>query len=74
MHTGSWSLVNCLAGSLYEALYKVLMNINGAAVGLTDGLGHGDRCIRVIPRQIETKDYMTFSYSLSMPCILYKGD
>ena len=28
MHTGLWSLVNCLAGSLYEALYKVLMNIN----------------------------------------------
>ena len=28
MHTGPWSLVNCLAGSLYEALYKVLMNIN----------------------------------------------
>ena len=28
IHAGSWSLVNCLAGSLYEALYKVLMNIN----------------------------------------------
>ena len=28
IHTGSWSLVNCLAGSLYEAFYKVLMNIN----------------------------------------------
>ena len=28
IHTGSWSLVNCLAGSLYEALYRVLMNIN----------------------------------------------
>ena len=28
MHTGPWSLVNCLAGSLYELLYKVLMNIN----------------------------------------------
>ena len=28
MHTGLRSLVNCLAGSLYEALYKVLMNIN----------------------------------------------
>ena len=28
IHAGSWSLVNCLAGSLYEAFYKVLMNIN----------------------------------------------
>ena len=28
IHAGSWSIVNCLAGSLYEALYKVLMNIN----------------------------------------------
>ena len=28
IHAGLWSLVNCLAGSLYEALYKVLMNIN----------------------------------------------
>ena len=28
IHTGPWSLVNCLAGSLYEAFYKVLMNIN----------------------------------------------
>ena len=28
IHAGSWSLVNCLVGSLYEALYKVLMNIN----------------------------------------------
>ena len=28
IHAGSWSLVNCLAGSLYEALYKVLTNIN----------------------------------------------
>ena len=28
IHTGPWSLVNCLVGSLYEALYKVLMNIN----------------------------------------------
>ena len=28
IHAGSWSLVNCLMGSLYEALYKVLMNIN----------------------------------------------
>ena len=28
IHAGPWSLVNCLAGSLYEALYKVLMNIN----------------------------------------------
>ena len=28
IHAGSWSLVNCLAGSPYEALYKVLMNIN----------------------------------------------
>ena len=28
IHAGSWSLVNCLAGSLYEALYRVLMNIN----------------------------------------------
>ena len=28
MHTGLWSLVNCLVGSLYETLYKVLMNIN----------------------------------------------
>ena len=27
-HAGSWSLVNCLARSLYEAFYKVLMNIN----------------------------------------------
>ena len=51
IHLGSWSLVNCLAGSLYEALYQVLMNINEAAVGLTDGLGlDGDQFIRVIPR------------------------
>ena len=28
IHAGLWSLVNCLAGSLYEAFYKVLMNIN----------------------------------------------
>ena len=28
IHAGSWSLVNCLAGSPYKALYKVLMNIN----------------------------------------------
>ena len=28
IHAGLWSLVNCLVGSLYEALYKVLMNIN----------------------------------------------
>ena len=28
IHAGSWSLVNCVAGSLYEELYKVLMNIN----------------------------------------------
>ena len=28
IHAGPWSLVNCLAGSLYKALYKVLMNIN----------------------------------------------
>ena len=28
IHAGSWSFVNCLAGSLYEAFYKVLMNIN----------------------------------------------
>ena len=28
IHAGSRSIVNCLAGSLYEALYKVLMNIN----------------------------------------------
>ena len=28
IHAGSWSLVNCLAGSLDEALYRVLMNIN----------------------------------------------
>ena len=27
IHAGSWSLVNCLAGSLDEALYRVLMNI-----------------------------------------------
>ena len=41
IHAGSWSLVNCLVGRPYKALYKVLM----------DGLGlDGDRCIRVIPR------------------------
>ena len=28
MHTGSWSLVNCWWEGSYEALYKVLMNIN----------------------------------------------
>ena len=28
IHAGLWSLVNCLAGSPYKALYKVLMNIN----------------------------------------------
>ena len=28
IHAGPRSLVNCLAGSLYEAFYKVLMNIN----------------------------------------------
>ena len=28
IHAGSWSLVYCLAGSLYKAFYKVLMNIN----------------------------------------------
>ena len=50
IHAGLLSIVNCLAGSLYEALYKVLMNINEAAVGLTDGLGlDGDWCIHVIP-------------------------
>ena len=28
MHTGLWSLVNCWREGSYEALYKVLMNIN----------------------------------------------
>ena len=53
IHEDSWSIVNCLVGSLYEALYKVLMNINEAAVCFMDGLGlDGDRCIRVIPRHL----------------------
>ena len=51
IHAGSWSKVNCLAGSPHETLYKVLMNINEAAVGLMAGLGvDGDRCICVIPQ------------------------
>ena len=67
IHTGSWSKVNCLAGSLYEALYKVLMNINEVAVGLTDGLGlDGDRCIRMIPRQVRLSiPLIPKSYSVS---------
>ena len=36
IHTGLWSLVACLAESLYEALYKVLMNINEVAVSLME--------------------------------------
>ena len=38
--------------SAYEALYKVLMNINGEQLSaLWNGLGlDGDRCIRVIPQ------------------------
>ena len=28
IHAGSWSLVNCWREGSYEALYKVLMNIN----------------------------------------------
>ena len=28
IHAGSGSIVNCVAGSPYKALYKVLMNIN----------------------------------------------
>ena len=53
MHTGSWSLVNCWQEGSYKSLYNMLMNINAAAVGLTDGLGlDGDRCIRVIPRHL----------------------
>ena len=36
IHTGPWSLVNCLVRSVYEALYKVLMNINEAAVGFME--------------------------------------
>ena len=51
IHADPWSLVNSWREGSYEALYKVLMNINEVAVGLTDGLGlDGDRCIRVIPR------------------------
>ena len=36
MHTGPWSLVNCWREGSYEALYKVLMNINEVAVGLEE--------------------------------------
>ena len=51
IHAGSWSLVNCLAGSLDEALYRVLMNINECGCRPYGWLGlDGNRCIRVIPR------------------------
>ena len=36
IHAGLWSLVNCWREGSYEALYKVLMNINEAAVGLEE--------------------------------------
>ena len=36
IHAGSWSLVNCWWEGSYEALYKVLMNINEVAVGLEE--------------------------------------
>ena len=36
IHAGPWSLVNCWWEGSYEALYKVLMNINEAAVGLEE--------------------------------------
>ena len=53
IHAGSWSLVNCWWEALtrhYIRCSRILMN---AAVGLMDGLGlDGDRCIRVIPRQL----------------------
>ena len=53
IHAGSWSLVNCLAGSLDEALYRVLMNINECGCRPYGWLGlDGNRCIRVIPRHI----------------------
>ena len=53
IHAGSWSLVNCLAGSLDEALYRVLMNINECSCRPYGWLGlDGNRCIRVIPRQL----------------------
>ena len=43
--------VNCLAGSLDEALYKVLMNINECGCRPYGWLGlDGNQCIRVIPR------------------------
>ena len=49
-----WSLVNCWReGSTlpYKGCSWILMTL---AVGLTDGLGlDGDRCIRVIPRQVQ---------------------
>ena len=51
IHAGSWSLVNCLAGSLDKALYRVLMNINECGCRPYGWLGlDGNRCIRVIPR------------------------
>ena len=54
IHAGSWSLVNCLAGSLDEALYRVLMNINECGCRPYGWLGlDGNRCIRVIPRHID---------------------
>ena len=51
IHAGSWSLVNCFAGSLDEALYRVLMNINECGCRPYGWLGlDGNRCIHVIPR------------------------
>ena len=51
IHTGPWSLVNSVAQSAYETLYKGLMNINEMAVNLEDDLSlYGDRCFSLIPR------------------------
>ena len=50
-HAGSWSLVNCLAGSFTRHYIRCSWILIKMAVGLTAGLGlDGDRCIRVIPR------------------------
>ena len=51
IHAGSLSLVNCLVGSLDEALYRVLMNINECRCRPYGWLSlDGNRCIRVIPK------------------------
>ena len=53
IHAGSWSLVNCWREALTRHYIRCSWILMNAAVGLMDGLGlDGDRCIRVIPRQL----------------------